>query len=68
MQTLSTLTTLNFRLIQQKVRKTLKKYKTDMKNFSILGSKTPKNDILTLNYGLTSSFNKLSTWRATKRG
>ena len=29
--------------------------------FIILGSKTPKNDLLTLNYGLPSSFTTLST-------
>ena len=27
-----------------------------------------KNDLLTLNYGLPSSFTTLSTWRTTKRG
>ena len=31
------------------------------KKFIILGSKTPKNDLLTLNYGLPSSFTTLST-------
>ena len=31
------------------------------KNFTILGSKTPKNNLLTLNYGLPSSFTTLST-------
>ena len=38
-----------------------------IRNFIILGSKTPKNDILTLNYGLPSSFTTLSTWGNTKR-
>ena len=38
------------------------------KNGIILGSKTPKNDLLTLNNGLPSSFTTLSTWRTTKRG
>ena len=36
-------------------------------NCRILGSKTPKNDLLTLNYGLPSSFFTLSTCRTTKR-
>ena len=31
------------------------------KNCNILGSKTSGNDLLTLNYGLTSSFTTLST-------
>ena len=30
-------------------------------DFIILGSKTPKNDLLTLNYGPPSSFTPLST-------
>ena len=38
------------------------------KNGIILASKTPKNDVLTLNYGLPSSFTTLSTWWTTKRG
>ena len=37
------------------------------KNFIILGSKTPKNDLLTLNYGLPSSFTTLSSWGTNKR-
>ena len=31
------------------------------KNYNILGSKTSENDLLTLNYGLPSSFTTLST-------
>ena len=38
------------------------------KNCKILGSKTPKNEVLTLNYGLPSSFTTLNTLRTTKRG
>ena len=37
-------------------------------NCNILGSKTFENDLLTLNYGLPSSFTTLSTCRTTKRG
>ena len=35
---------------------------------NILGLKTPKNDLLTLIYGLPSSFTTLNTWKTTKRG
>ena len=50
---LSTSTSLNFRLVQQK-----KNSKNDekMRICNILGSKTPKNVLLTSNYGLPNSF------------
>ena len=51
---LSTFTNINFRLVQQKTRKKRRNCKT-------LGSKTSENDLLTLNYGLPSSFTTLST-------
>ena len=41
-----------------------KNWKNDKKNAkicNILGSKTPKNDLITLNYGLPSSFKYLNT-------
>ena len=38
-----------------------KNQKMTKKCKTILGSKTPKNDLLTLNYGLPSSFTTLST-------
>ena len=57
------LTILNIRRVQQNFWKITKKHK----NCQILGSKTPKSDILTLNYGLPSSFITLSTWRTTKQ-
>ena len=55
---LSTLTSLNFRLVKQK-----KNSKNDekMRICNILGSKTPKNVLLTFNYGLPSSFATLSS-------
>ena len=40
----STFTNLNFRLAQQRL-----KYEKSEKKCNILGSKTPKNDLLTLN-------------------
>ena len=40
----------------------------DTKSCNILGSKTSKNDFLTLISGLPTSFITLSTWRTTKRG
>ena len=55
---LSTFTNLNCRLIQQKIQKKMTK---KAKKGIILGSKTPKNDLLTLNNGLPSSFTTLST-------
>ena len=36
-----------------------------MKNCTILRPKTPRNDLLTLNWGHPSSCNTLSTWRTT---
>ena len=53
---------------QTGLTKNPKKWRKSAKNFIILGSKTPKNDLLTLNYGLPSSFTTLSTWETTKRG
>ena len=53
-----------FRLFHQKFQKMTK----NTQNFIILGSKTPKNELLTLNYGLPSSFITLSAWKTTKRG
>ena len=52
----STQTSLNFSLVQ-------KISKNDEKEQEIahLGSKTPKNDLLTFNYGLPSSSNTLGT-------
>ena len=41
--------------------KNSKNDKKNAKNCNILGSKTPKNNLLTLNYGLPSSFTTLST-------
>ena len=38
------------------------------KNFNILGSKTPKNDLSTLKYGLPTSFTTLSSRKTTKSG
>ena len=52
---LPTFTNLNFRLIQQKIRKKDKK----MQQFGL--KKTSENDLLTLNYGLPSSFTTVST-------
>ena len=46
---------------QTGITKNPKKCEKSAKNFIILGSKTPKNDLLTLNYGLPSSFTTLST-------
>ena len=46
---------------QTGLTKNPKKMTKSAKNFIILGSKTPKNDLLTLNYGLPSSFTTLST-------
>ena len=50
----------------------IQKNHENTQNCIISGSKTPKNDLLTLNYGLThttpSSFTTLSTCRTTKRG
>ena len=60
---LSTLTSLNVRLVQKKTRKMTK----TTKDFNILGSKIPKNDDLTLNYGLPSSFTTLSNGMTTNR-
>ena len=45
---LSTVTTLNIRLVQQEIQKMSKKHK----KLQYFGVKTHKNDILTLNYGL----------------
>ena len=36
-----------------------------MKNCTILSPKTPKNDLLTFNWGHSSSCNTLNTWRTT---
>ena len=38
------------------------------KNCNILVPKTPKNDLLTLNYGLPSRLTTIGTWMTTKRG
>ena len=46
---------------QTGVTKNPKNDKKSAKIFLILGSKTPKNDLLTLKYGLPSSFTTLST-------
>ena len=59
---------LNKPQFQTGLTKNPKKWRNSAKNFIILGSKTPKNDLLTLNYGLPSSFNILSSWGTTKRG
>ena len=61
---LSTLTSLNFRLVQKKIRKITKKHEK-LQHF---GLKTPKNELLTLNYGPPGSFITLSTLRTTKIG
>ena len=37
-------------------------------NCNIFASKTPTNDLSTLNYGRPSSFTNLSTWETIKRG
>ena len=55
----STFTNLDFRLVQQKQSKNDKK-REKLQHFGI--------DLLTLNYGLPSSFTALSSWRTTKRG
>ena len=46
---------------QTRLTKNPKNDKNSAKNFIMLGSKTPKIDLLTLNNGLPSSFNTLST-------
>ena len=52
---LSSLTSLNFGLIQQKDSKNDKE---STKNCNTLGSKTSKNDLSTLNYALPGNFRK----------
>ena len=52
---LSSLTSLNFGLIQQKDSKNDKE---STKNCNTLGSKTSKYDLSTLNYALPSNFRK----------
>ena len=51
---LSIFKNLNFKLVQQKMRK-------NAKIWNNLGSKTAKTDILTLNYDLPSTLTTLST-------
>ena len=62
-KTFINLTYLNFRLVQQKKSKNDKK----MPKIATFWAQSGKNDLLTLNYGLHSSFNTLSTCRTTKR-
>ena len=57
----NTLINFNQPQFQTDQTKNLKNAKKNTKNCNILGSKTPKNDILTLNYGLLSSFTTLSS-------
>ena len=56
-RSLSAFTNLNFSLVK-KIRKMTKNAK---KIATIWAKKTPKNDLLTLNYGLPSSFTTPST-------
>ena len=59
-------TFINFNKLQLQTK--LQKRRKSAKNFILLVSKTPKNDLLTLIYGLPSSITTLSTWGTTKRG
>ena len=52
-----------FEKLQRKTK--TKNHKKNMKNYSILSPKTPKNDLLIFNYGHPSSCTTLSTWRTT---